>query len=296
MTRLAIVSDLHIEFDEAACGLSNAAETSWSLHLQERNCHITHPRFGPDLHDIRDCELMILAGDIGVGVASVEYAAEAASYCGCPVVLVPGNHEFYGLHLDTALANMREVAAASRGRVHLLDRDRLDFAASDGRRIAILGATLWTDYALNGQSPEQISTALRDAGEEIADHREITYGLRHHAFWPSDARELHIAAREWLEREIPRARSETDAVIVVSHHAPTKSGAAEIYRGSRLAPAFASSMENEIGLWKPDLWIHGHTHFSHDTPVGGVRVLSAQRGYIGQEPGAETFTPLVIEL
>lgn len=296
--RCAIASDLHMEFDEALLhgrAPKSGAAAQWCQHLEERRADFRHPRLGPDLYDAMGADLLVLAGDIAVGTAAVGYAAEAAAYCGCPVVLVPGNHEYYGGELTETLRDMRTMAAASRGRVHLLDNDRLDlrFGAS---RLAILGTTLWTDYALNGADESQIAAALHAAAHGLNDHRRIRFGPRQHAFWPADALNLHQEASHWLEDALPKARADADLVIAVSHHAPSVRCMAPQYHGGSLAPAFASDLEWLIDVADPNLWISGHTHFSHDFALGHTRVVSAQRGYIGSDAGAESFGPVVLPL
>jgi hypothetical protein len=41
-----------------------------------------------------DADIVVLAGDVHVGVRGIEWARR--SFPLCPVVYVPGNHEFYG--------------------------------------------------------------------------------------------------------------------------------------------------------------------------------------------------------
>ncbi len=41
-----------------------------------------------------DADIVILAGDIGVGLGGIEWAAD--KFPKTPVIYVPGNHEYYG--------------------------------------------------------------------------------------------------------------------------------------------------------------------------------------------------------
>jgi hypothetical protein len=298
MTTLAVMSDIHLEFDRALIAqarLGGDAELSppalrWWRHLMERDRVVGHPRLGPDLDAVRGADLLILAGDIDYGVDAVRYAAEAAAYCGCPAVLVPGNHEFYDAEMTRTLAAMR---AASSGRVDLLDGDRMDFDLGGGR-VAVLGATLWTDYRLHGGDEARVAMAMRNAEGGLNDHRVIRHGKGR--FLPKDALALHWQARDWLADSLPRARAEADRVVVVTHHAPTPAANPPRYADSRLSPAFASDLEAEIAAWQPDLWISGHTHFDHDRRIGRCRLVSRQRGYIGVEGAAPDFAPLMVTL
>src|SRR5688572_17388331 len=86
--RILYYSDIHIEFREGK------ARTPWTS---------AYPLdLGPDLSQfVGDTDLVILAGDIGPvrprrGMSAQLYAAQVSRYLRCPVVLVPGNHEYYG--------------------------------------------------------------------------------------------------------------------------------------------------------------------------------------------------------
>ena len=177
----------------------------------------------------------------------------------------------------------------THGRVAVLERDRADLLIK-GRRVAIFGATLWTDYELRGDR----AFAMARAGRALNDHTRIRWGDR--PFEPSDAYEIHIETRAWLDREILAARQASDATVVMTHHGPVPGAIPPRYRGDDLSPAFASDLTTEIEAWKPDLWVWGHTHFSTESRLGTTRMVSAQRGYVGQEPGAESFVPVILEI
>ena len=55
-------------------------------------------------------------------------------------------------------------------------------------------------------------------------------------------------------------------------------------------------MRADIEGWHPTLWVFGHTHFDVDEMIGETRMLSRQRGYIGQEIGTVDFRPAVVEI
>ncbi|WP_186464327.1 metallophosphoesterase family protein [Nitrospirillum bahiense] len=102
-----------------------------------------------------------------------------------------------------------------------------------------------------------------------------------------------------MAEEVKRIRAEDgeDAkILIVTHHAPVRGASGPQYVGDPLSPAFASDLTEEIISWRPVAWIFGHTHFNLDTQIGGTRVVAAQRGYLGYEPGSEEFRPKVIEV
>ena len=46
-----------------------------------------------------------------------------------------------------------------------------------------------------------------------------------------------------------------------------------------VSPAFASDLTSLMHRHRPELWIHGHTHYNVDYAVGSTRVVSHQWGY-----------------
>ena len=112
MTRIHILSDLHLEFGKM-------------------------PRdYAPP-----ECDVVVLAGDIATGVQGVMWAAETFSG---PVIYIPGNHEFYGKRvIDSHIHKMKEKASASN--VHVLSDETISL---DG--VKFICSTLWTDFNLYG--------------------------------------------------------------------------------------------------------------------------------------------------
>jgi len=125
--------------------------------------------FGPELSTfVGAVDLLILAGDIGRvhstrNVSPLSYAREAADFLGCGVVLVPGNHEYYrGCFREDRAA----LLAAGDRTVTVLDRGEASIARG-GAPLRVLGATLWTDYAVAADP----AAAMTAAEREIYDHR-----------------------------------------------------------------------------------------------------------------------------
>ena len=108
----------------------------------------------------------------------------------------------------------------------------------------------------------------------------------------------HFASRAWLGREIEKIRDdEPDAkIVIVTHHAPILGANPPQYRGGALSPAFVSDMRAEIEIWRPTLWIFGHTHFDVNEMVGVTRILSRQRGYVGYESATLNFQPTIVDV
>jgi hypothetical protein len=156
--------------------------------------------------------------------------------------------------------------------------------------LSILGCTLWTDYALDGD----VAAAMRSADDELSDHREI--GLQGGVFHPSDALALHGEHRAWLSAQIRKLNAETPRpeILVVTHHAPCRDALGG--RAQSLAPSYGSDMSAELAAWAPLTWIHGHTHYRHLTKIGAATVASAPRGYPGQDREARFYTCGILDL
>jgi predicted phosphodiesterase len=224
-------------------------------------------------------DLIVLAGDIATGDACV--SLPRIWFPGnCPKIVVCGNHEFYRSHYDEVIYLCRKTATRE-GSVYFLEQDEIVLPIRD-QNVRILGCILWTDFAVNGAPLRPFFMAA--AAMRMNDFRLI--GFRGHIFTPEDSVGLHEKSVAWLEERLSIAHD--GPTIVVTHHAPSNRSQPPQFVGGELAPAFASNLEALILQYQPELWIHGHTHFSVDYTIGRTRVYSNQRGYPGEECGFTT--------
>ena len=232
----------------------------------------------------------VLAGDLSApmldSIAVIRESWDAGIGLSGDVVFVPGNHEFYGSGHAEALAAGREAARACG--VRFLDCDETIVGG-----VRYLGATLWTDYALDGDPAAAMALADRTLG----DHSRI--GHRGGRFRPAHALDLHRRAVAWLSEALSRAHP--GPTVVVTHHAPSRRSIADGHGGDPANPAFASDLEWLMLDRGPDLWVHGHTHGSRDYRVGRTRVLCNPKGYgpgpsYGIENASGFRDDLVVEL
>ncbi len=248
--KLQILSDLHLEMLNPPC--------SWRV---------------PDTA----ADVVVLAGDIGVGLMGVNWAVREAERLQKYAVYVPGNHEYYG-ELDV-LEKMRVVAR--RSRVYVLDMDEVTLAG-----VRFLGVTLWTDYLAFGREHR---LAAMDKAARFLNHRRLIhcpYGIL-----PKDALARHERAKAWLERKL--AEQGNGATIVVTHHAPSLAGTDARFHKEHLTAAFVSDLEDLIRTYSPTLWIHGHTHHCVRYVVGRTLVAANQKGY-PNEPATGIFDPCLV--
>lgn len=263
--KLWIMSDLHQEFPELA----------W------------RPARVPE-HDI-----LVLAGDIDVTCAkAVQYARSMTDK---PIVMVAGNHEFYGQNLSEQL----RIAQS-------LSDDRLNYL--ENRAVVIgdvrfVGATLWTDFELfsdwmSRDCEKEAYRFMNDFRVIAIDPDEIDLSTPRHGrddkfhFRTRHAANLHAASAAFIWRTLNKPFA--GSTVVVTHHAPHERSIPKRFQKDLLSACFASDLSTLIKSGKPNLWIHGHVHHSFDYRVGRTRIISNPRGY---ENELAHFNPeLVVDL
>jgi DNA repair exonuclease SbcCD nuclease subunit len=262
--RILYYSDIHIEIREST------SRFPW--------CDKYPLDLGPDLSTfVGTTDLVVLAGDIGPirprrEVSAYLYATQVSEHLGCPVVLIPGNHEYYGGRFPE---DRQEILQQSNQEVLVLDRG-IAHIPCNGGALRILGATLWTDYRLTGNQV----LAMYDALSRIRDHSVIKME-RDAPFLPEHALQEHMQTRQWLAEKLAEAHS--GPTIIVTHHVPHPLATNPRFGlNDRLAPAFVSDCSELIhaaARAKVQAWIYGHNHANQVVEVDGVRLMSAQLGY-----------------
>lgn len=210
-----------------------------------------------------DEELVVLAGDIEVGSAGVDWAA--ATFPHVPVVYVLGNHEYYHHHFDTLVDKCRKRALGTN--VHILECDTLDIGG-----IRVLGCTFWTDYALFGI--QQRKAAQEWATDPMADFLYIGRDGDGH-LTTKDALKRFNESSKWLDYQI---READRPLLVVTHHGPTAATVAPFYQGQISNASFHSNADHLLRS-PVRMWVLGHTHYNADLLHRGVRVITNQWGY-----------------
>lgn len=245
--KIHILSDLHLEFD------------------------------GNTLRDYEppEADVVVLAGDINVGVQGIMWAADTfVSGYGIPVIYVAGNHEFYhnnrffSNHYDKMRRKAKEFG------IHFLQNDTV---VIDGVRF--VGATLWTDFNLRGNAPMAMITAQMN----MNDYQNIRSDPPEGQEWsnrpltPSAVLAEHNMSMEFLADEL--GKDHDGPTVVVTHHAPSEMSSGSRYLDDVDQPSYASRLEGFIGVMKPDLWVHGHMHDSNDYMIYDTRIVANPRGY-----------------
>ncbi|CAA7617898.1 metallophosphoesterase [Magnetospirillum sp. SS-4] len=251
MVRLAVMSDLHVE------------KGDW-----------TPPAFS--------CDLLVLAGDVGWGLDGLAWVARHLA--GRPMVMVAGNREYWH-HADGAspIAELRRAAAGIAGLRFLQDEAAvLDLG---GRRLRLLGATLWTDYSLDGD----VAATMASAGQTMPDYRHGAAG-NGERLNPAAVLTANRASRDFLAAEL--AKPLDIPTVVVTHHLPSERGLPRRRPGHVPQAASVTPLDDLLIEAGPDLWIHGHSHADCDYRIGRTRVVSRQRG----TPENSDFEPLLLDI
>src|SRR5947209_7405114 len=221
------------------------------LHVLS-DLHLEHERFEPAAVD---ADVVVLAGDIGVGTRGVQWAQRWMRER--PVLYVAGNHEFYGHALPDLVDELRGAAAGSS--VSVLENSELML-----KGVRFLGCTLWSDFDFDG--PERRTQAMALCERMVNDYKHITFGPAARTLAPQDTRSLHVSSRRWLAARL--AQPHDGPTVVVTHHAPLIRGRPSLPALRLIAGAFASDVTELMGTARVALWIFGHTHRAANLEIG----------------------------
>ena len=176
------------------------------------------------------------------------------------VLLVPGNHEFYGNGDVLAYGDSwsREILPNVHYYQNKVVRiDNVDFILS----------TLWSHIR-----PEDEYFVHRG----MNDFRQILYNGRR--FTPADFNAEHEKCLDFIKQSV--AESTAKRIVVVTHHLPSMAVVAPEHKGSLLNSAFATELGNFIADSRIDAWIFGHSHANEEAIIGNTRLVCNQLGYV----------------
>ncbi len=233
-----------------------------------------------------DADVLVLAGDIAPSKyykngneGLLSFLSKASSYFN-HVVIVSGNHEYYGGSLCRTESYIRDFIK-HYGNVHYLQNEGITLG-----NVNFYGATMWTPMAEN-------SPLVRNKIHYgMNDFKQIRYGLKenYRRLIPFD---LEIIHKESIDKYI-KWSEDKENIVLVQHHAPSYESIPLLFKNSILNDAFYSKYQedlitsNKFGKL-PNTIIHGHVHDPCAYSLNGVEVLCNPRGYEGYEAVADTF-------
>ncbi len=252
------------------------------LHLSHRAFPVVMDGQRIDAH----ADVVVLAGDIDDGLGGFRWAREA--FPDKPIVIVAGNHEFYGKNWTRHVDDMRE--SANKHDIEFLETDGIDLAG-----VRFLGCSLWTDFALFGEHRK--TDAMRAAKAGMNDFQYIKISRNAEFYWvkskhliPALVERRFQGSVQWLASKLEKG-DDPKKTVVVTHHAPHPNSVPAHFSKDLLSAAYASDLTSLMG--KAGLWIHGHMHHSVDYNVNGTRIVANPRGYMHKNGGFENpqFNP-----
>ena len=252
--RVQIASDLHLETWDGGC-----------------------PRSVLDPDPDRD--LLILAGDIDVGLAAKDRVAEWAE--AAPVVYVMGNHEHYSPADHEEIDHWWSLTAAQVPGLHVLN--------GEAREVA--GLTVWGGIWCSALRAPGVPGAQGIVARHIND---FVAPRNDHGRWTTTRhRETHAEHSASLERHAGALD------VVVTHFPPTRRAIHRRYRGrgreTRAMNAyFVNDAEDLVERVGAALWVSGHVHDPYRVQVGRTLCIGNPAGY-GFHRRREGFSARCVE-
>jgi Icc-related predicted phosphoesterase len=274
--KIALASDLHLEFEDADLKNTEGAEVlilSGDIMLAE-DLHNHPPTVSSPYESYTELGTRQKAAQrfrAFLSRVSNEFPH---------VVYVAGNHEFYHGRWKASLDHLRE-ACSLYPNVYFLECD-----VKVINEVSFIGATLWTDC--NKGDP----LTLHALTEMMNDYRVIRND--EHGFTklrPAQSMHRHHQTLSYLKAVLPDMKDKK--VVFVGHHGPSSMSTHDRYKHNvhALMNGGYRSELSEFILDNPQikLWTHGHMHDPFDYMIGTTRVVCNPRGYVGHDEHAEFF-------
>lgn len=289
-----------------------------------------HLEFGTiSLHNTNAADVLVLSGDIIVEndlssfdpyyTLGYEYRSnifhnffQECSQRFPHVIYVLGNHEHYHGDFANTAKNIKEKLSHLKN-VYVLDREmkKID-------DVVFVGGTLWTNmnnhdsltlYHMRSMMNDfriiKNSNAMRtrkvpiykkdENGKSILDEKgymiQESWKFKEEPglFSAENSVEEHVKMTEFIKFCVRENRDKK--IVVCGHHSPSKLSTKPRYQNDTIMNGAYSSDLSELILDHPEIkvWTHGHTHDKFDYMIGETRVICNPRGYIGYEPNAKSF-------
>jgi predicted phosphodiesterase len=242
--------------------------------MSDMHCEFGVPAFTAGAQCPPEADLVLIAGDFHNWSRAVQVARE--NFPRYPILMICGNHEFYGLRMpiDASIDYMRAAAMADRGNngseTYVLENESIELKLK-GDHVRVIGATLWTDFKIFNDYKKYSSVAEY----RMNDYSSIR-GRDGGVLTPNETAQRFSESYEYIKTELEKPFE--GKTIVVTHHLPSMRSVADRYKTDPLTPAFVSNCEPLMDLGA-NLWVHGHSHDSSEYSHGRTRVVCNPRGY-----------------
>ena len=271
------------------------------LHLEFERQYKSDKGFVPFNLGHTDADVIVLAGDIGVGFKEEsKFCEQIARTHGKPVVFVLGNHSFYNQgNIDRIRGKWAKYESEN---VHYIDEGR----HWTYKGVNFVGGIFWTDF--NNYNVMDMTVA----DQMMNDYRgcrmtKMDSNLDNMNSWNKDGTESsefyftprrsvdeHYKTKEYMNYMLGEWKGQKN--VVVTHHLPSGKSGDIRFRGNALNPAYYSNLDEWVMDRDISLWVHGHTHGSNDYMLGDTRVVCNPRGDHGYEENDNFSKSLVVEV
>lgn len=198
------------------------------------------------------------------------------------MIYILGNHEYYKGSYPKTLNKIK--SAAENTNIRVLEDSFLDI-----EDIRFHGCTLWTDFALFGNSVE----AGMYCQPKMNDYKMIKRDPSYSKMRTVDTFKIHQFSKHWLNESLENSTKEKN--IVVTHHAPSLLSVPDNFKNDLLTSAYASNLDDFITKHQPDFWFHGHIHTPCRYSIGKTKVICNPHGYL-DEPYNGYDREMIIEI
>lgn len=275
MTRLAICSDLHLEFADINLTNNEGADVlilGGDIMIAE-DLH-NHPLSAIEQANMNGMNLGPRQNDAQRYRNFLKRCSEEFPN----VIYIAGNHEFYHGRFHDSIEHLKNECSVF---------DNVYFMENDTKiinDILFIGSTLWTDC---NKGDPLTQHALCDL---MNDYRIIRNDkLGYTKLRPIHTLERHRHSLQYISHVVKQ--NSDRKIVVVGHHAPSLLSTHSMYKDQYLMNGGYRSDLSEFILDHPQikLWTHGHTHTPFDYMIGSTRVACNPRGYHGHEQVASDF-------
>lgn len=236
------------------------------VHIQYMSdLHLERISYGFDI--IKAAPILILAGDIGRFCDYDQYRDVLAKQCGPGrfdlVLLVAGNHEFYGSSREEGLGAAERLMdePSMHMKLRFLNRGRVDLANSN---VTVLGCTLHSRIA--------------------ADYTKLTNDFARIKMWSVKSYNAeHERDLAWLKDSLLNL-GQTEPkrqIIITTHYAPIFDRVCHPKNeNNAVSQCFSSDAFDDVqraGMTASIThWVFGHTHWNARLRRNKIRILSNQ--------------------
>lgn len=269
--KIAICSDLHLEFQDIELINSDSAEVlilAGDIMIAEY-LH-NHPG-----------DTITSSHNLGSRQLAAKRFRDFLTRCSNEfphVIYIAGNHEFYHGRWKASIQHLRDECDKFNN-VYFLEQD-----VKKINDVTFIGATLWTDC--NKNDPITLH-ALTDMMNDFRIIRDDELGFT--KLRPAQIVRRHKETLQYFK--IVLSSLQEEKVVVVGHHSPSHQSIHEMYRHDMVMNGGYHSELSEFILDHPQvkLWVHGHTHMPFDYMIGDTRIFCNPRGYSGHDPYSDFF-------